>query len=277
MIELTDPQSPDGVSDWIELQASVTQENIQRGRVSAAIRGALGTEPSDDFIAEVWLEIAARDANYNPSLFTFDEFGVAPLASSEFKKDVYQLCLILSLYGAFDQTGTVQDLFERVTNEALRVSLRADSMVFGYRGRGIGEGVRGLATVVNEKFVEEPARRFKDRGLDVVSWIPFSDTRTGKIVVLTQCAAGHNWKGKVAVPIRAWEQYIHWAVRPTMAFSVPCIISDREWHDQSSDKGMLIDRVRLMNSMPERPHDGVLEDEVNTWVGNWLGENNTDE
>lgn len=99
MIELTDPQSPDGVSDWIELQASVTQENIQRGRVSAAIRGALGTEPSDDFIAEVWLEIAARDANYNPSLFTFDEFGVAPLASSEFKKDVYQLCLILSLRG----------------------------------------------------------------------------------------------------------------------------------------------------------------------------------
>ena len=150
-------------------------------------------------------------------------------------------------------------------------------MVFGYRGRGIGEGVRDLATTVNEKFIEEPARRFKDRGLDVVSWIPFPDTRTGKIVVLTQCAAGHNWKGKVAVSIRAWEQYIHWAVRPTMAFSVPCIISDREWHDQSSDKGMLVDRIRLMNAMPESPHDGTLENDIHTWVTDWLGENNTDE
>ena len=60
MIELPDPQSPEGVSDWIELYASLSQERVQRGLVSAAIRGALGTEPSDDFIAEVWLETATR-------------------------------------------------------------------------------------------------------------------------------------------------------------------------------------------------------------------------
>ncbi len=62
-----------------------------------------------------------------------------------------------------------------------------------------------------------------------------------------------------------------------MAFSVPCIISDREWHDQSSDKGMLLDRVRLMNAIPERLCDGTLEYEVHTWVDNWLMENNTDD
>ncbi len=100
-----------------------------------------------------------RDVNYNPSLFTFDEFGVAPMAMSEFKTDVYRICLILSLFGALDPTRTVQDLFERITNEVLQTSLSANSMVFGYRGRGIGEGVRELATVLNEKFVEEPARK----------------------------------------------------------------------------------------------------------------------
>ena len=40
---------------------------------------------------------------------------------------------------------------------------------------------------------------------------------------------------------------------------------------------MLLDRVRLMNAIPERPHDGTLEYEVHTWVDNWLMENNTDD
>ena len=196
---------------------------------------------------------------------------------SGFKTDVYRICLILSLFGASDKTRTVQDLFERITNEALRVSFSANSMVFGYRGRGIGENTRDLANTVKEKFVKEPARRFKDRGVDVVSWVQFADQRTGKFVVLTQCAAGHNWKGKVAVPLRAWEQYIHWAVRPTTAFSVPCIISDREWHDQSSEKGMLIDRVRLLNAVPDRPNDINLETDITEWLEIWLPENIIDE
>ena len=54
-----------------------------------------------------------------------------------------------------------------------------------------------------------------------------------------QCAAGHNWRDKLPVPVDAWLQYIHWACNPLKAFAVPCVVDEKDWHEMSKDKGIL--------------------------------------
>lgn len=130
--------------------------------------------------------------------------------------------------------------------------------------------VRGLAGTLNERFVEEPHSRFNDRGVDVVGWIPFADKRSSQVVILTQCAAGHNWKNKLSVPWEAWCQYIHWGYNPLIAFSVPCIITERDWHESSTDKGLLFDRARIVNLLPKRVPDKKLEKDLVSWVNEEL-------
>lgn len=273
MIELADPKSAERVADWVELQVSLSDTSVQTGLVSAAVRAASGDEAGDAFLASVWLQLERRAALYQPCPFTLEENVAHPQAISELKARVYRLCLILSLYGAVDKTRTPQDLFERITSEALRANFNAESMVFGYRGRGIGETTEELATTVGEIFASEPATRFKDRGLDVVTWKHFPDRRSGKLIVLTQCAAGHDWKDKAPVPVRGWEQYIHWAIRPTIGYAISCVVPKKYWHDKSTDKGMLLDRVRLMNCTQDTFADTTLSNDIDQWLGEWINEN----
>ncbi len=76
-------------------------------------------------------------------------------------------------------------LFERLTSEAMSCYLTGQAVVFGWpsnphydrikRELQIKRKVRNLSEILGEIFVEEPRGTFKDRGLDVVGWMPFSD------------------------------------------------------------------------------------------------------
>jgi hypothetical protein len=162
--------------------------------------------------------------------------------------------------------------------------LPARALVFGWpqttgRRRTPGEStllgrlIRDFAREAHERFDKQPSSRFKDRGVDVICWVPFPDGRSCQIVLLLQCAAGHNWADKHSVPLGAWIQYIHWACDPVIGFAVPCVIADGIWHDTSRDKGILLDRVRIVNSVADGVPDAGLVAELNAWVNAQLMSN----
>ena len=70
-----------------------------------------------------------------------------------------------------------------------------------------------------------------------------------------QCYAGQDWKGKLPVPLESWYQYIHWAFNPVRGFAVPRVLPERDWHEASTDKGLLFDRPRIINLLSRDTYD----------------------
>jgi hypothetical protein len=81
-----------------------------------------------------------------------------------------------------------------------------------------------------------------------------------------QSTVEQHWKDKLPVPLDAWCQYIHWGCSPVRAFAVPCIVTDHEWHDTSVDKGILFDRVRIVNALSDGIQDSGFKQELGAWV-----------
>lgn len=267
MIELPDPNSSEAIADWVELQLTLGNELMSRDEVSAAIEATSGSEPSDVLLSDVWRELERRQQLYNSLLFEVKGFGIESLSASGQAITIasYQTCLFLSLFGVQDRKSP--ELFERLTCCAVEHYLIGKAKVWGWRGGiPIAQRMEQLALDLNEHFSEPPPAHFKDRGVDVVGWKPFLDSRSGQLVVLTQCAAGHNWRDKVPVPVERWSQHIHWASRPSRAFAVPCVVTPMDWREKSPDLGLFFDRARLVNLIDETCNDADLERDLQEWI-----------
>ena len=281
MLSLPDPTSHSLVADWVELAASVDDMPISRSVVARAVEASAGKAPDESFISDVWSDLRSRHRLYNPARFTIDDATVTPVNNPRSRAE-YLTCLLLSLYGVHDNAPA--KLFERLTCAAVTKLLPARALVFGWpcaKGRGkrpgeqtlLGRLIRDFAREAHERYVEQPSSRYKDRGVDVICWVPFPDGRSSQIVLLLQCAAGHNWANKHSVPLGAWIQYIHWACDPVIGFSVPCVIADGIWHDTARDKGILLDRIRIVNSVADGVSDTSLAAGLNAWANAQLKSN----
>jgi hypothetical protein len=279
MISIPDPNSVTRVADWVELSISVANSSLSRTALTSALEMSGGNEPSETLIASVWHELERRQHLYSRPLYRVEDRTVE--RETDEQPPEYLACLLLSLYGVQGDTQLPPKLFERLTCEAVRYYLSGLATVFGWpfdpedresveeeqQELQIKRKIRRLAEDLGERFVEAPLSPFKkDRGIDIVGWIPFREKRSGQVVVLLQCAAGHNWVIKRPVPLDAWREYIHWGCCPIIAFSIPCIISERDWHDTSKDNGILFDRVRIVNLLSEGIRDQALNQDLSTWV-----------
>jgi hypothetical protein len=270
LINIPDQTSFTGVADWVGLSISVANNSLSKAAVASALEISGGTEPPETFIASVWRELERRQHLYARSLYCVEDHTVRPATDEQLPE--YLTCLLLSLFGVQGEIQPPTKLFERLTCEAVRSYLSGHAVVFGwpFDPEDIDEGqpelqikqkIRKLAENLCERFIEAPCSPFKkDRGIDVVGWIPipFRERRSGQVVILLQCAAGHNWKIKRPVP--------HWGCSPIIAFALPCIISERDWHDTSKDNGILFDRVRIVNLLSEGIQDQTLSQDLSSWV-----------
>jgi len=275
MIEIPDPDSITEVADWVELRISVSNDSLSKAAVASAIEGASGEEPSEGFIISVWRELEKRQRLYSRSFFRVEDRLIEP--ETDCQPPEYLACLLLSLYGGQGRAHRPAKLFERLTHEALSCYLSGQAVVFGWPSdpedspdeeeeSRIKRKIRRVAEDLGERFCEAPPAKFKDRGLDVVGCIPFTDKRSSQIVILMQSTVDQNWKDKLPVPIDAWCQYIHWGCGPVKAFAVPCIVNGYEWHEESVDKGILFDRVRIVNLLSDGVQDMAFGQELSAWV-----------
>ena len=281
MIQLPDPDSVRRVADWIELSVSVNRYRLSKAEVGSAIESVSGREPGESFISDVWRELLYRHRLYRQPTFDVGERTVEPRPEVEPPIE-YLACLILSLFGVRGVTRDPGKLFERITSKAVQGYLSGNAVVFGWPAppdpepgneeSQIKRKIRQVAQDLGERFVESPPSRFKDRGVDVIGWIPFREGRSSQLVLLLQCYAGQDWKGKLPVSLESWYQYIHWSFNPIRGFAVPRILSERDWHEESTEKGLLFDRARIINLIPDHVYARTLSAELNTWVQEQLAE-----
>lgn len=281
MIEIQNPRSETDVADWIELTISLTEKPLSKTYIAKALEQVGAEEVQEAFIAGVWRELSYRQKLYSPALFSVEARTIEP--SPEVRARIeYRACLLLSLFGLPENAQLPSKLFERLTSKAMECYLSGSTAVFGWpfdltdtpddKESQIKRKIKSLSSAMCEKFCEAPPPSFKDRGLDVAGWIPFGESRSGQVVILLQCAAGHNWRDKRAVPIHNWNQYITWACDPVRAYAVPCVVTERDWHEQSREKGILFDRIRILNLLSDGLTDETLLGELDTWVQDQLAD-----
>jgi hypothetical protein len=277
MLTLDDAEASELVADWLELELSLGEASFSKSKVSSIIRDASGIEPSEAFVSDVWRHMRARAALYTSQFFEVNGDVVVRRNDVVEGRLEYEVCLFFSLYGASSQTGSDPKLFERMSAEAIGRHIDGPVFVFGWPvlpdvQTAIAARVKQVSELLRERFVEAPATRYKDRGVDIISWKPFAEPthatrRSGQLVMLSQCAAGHDWRKKTReLPMASWTQYIHWATDPIPGFAVPCVIGADVWHDVAREvEGLVFDRVRLMSHLPQGVQGVGLKAALETW------------
>jgi hypothetical protein len=269
MIGIIDYSSAESVADWVELVILTEGISISRTQLASEYEASSGSEPPEEFISDVWCELSYRQRMFEHAPFSVEDSTIDPSPVLSVRPE-YLACVLLSVYGVPSSAQYITDLFEQVTRSALEVYTAGQAIVVGWHGvdgeQAIADRIKKIANTIGERFCEPPQRKYKDRGVDVAGWRPFNDSRSGKVVLLVQCAAGRHWKDKLPVPLDAWCEYIHWACRPISGFAVPCVVGRGDWHDYSKDKGLLLDRVRIANLLYDRKIDNTLFVGVAKWV-----------
>jgi hypothetical protein len=278
MIKIPNPGSSTVVADWVELYVATTGNTVSKAKLSNLLESSSGEEPREYFIGDVWRELANRQKLYKTAPFTIDKLAIEPMENQN-PEVTYITCLLIALYGPVNSSGNIAKLFERLSCLAIKEYLKGEGIVFGWpvepgEETSIRERIIGVASRLNERYVESPRETYKDRGVDVVAWKPFSERRPSQAVVLLQCAAGADWRSKTMdLPLDSWGQYIHWSNNPIKAFAVPCVISERDWHDVSKEGGILFDRIRIVNLIGELiSKDKCLEQDIVAFIKNQLVE-----
>ena len=278
MIRIPDPSSLTVVADWIELYVATTGEMVSKAKLSSLLESSSGEEPRESFISDVWRELTSRKKLYKSAPFSIDRLAIEPTEDQN-PETTYIACLLIALYGPIDSSVNVAKLFERLSCLAIKQYLSGEGIVFGWpvdadEETSIRERVIKVASRLNERYAEPPREKYKDRGVDVIAWKPFSEPRNSQVVVLLQCASGKDWRSKTRdLPLRSWEQYIHWSNNPIKAFAVPCVISSYDWHDVSKEAGILFDRIRITNLIDEiGSKDKLLAKDIAGFIKNRLKE-----
>jgi hypothetical protein len=275
MFPIENAESISDVADWVELEIATSQRSMSRARLQSIGNGAAGMEFEEAFVAGVWDELTRRAGRYQRAYYRFIDSSIEPIDDGQ-PKFAYLFCLVLSLYGVPAAHRAAPKLLERMCGEALRRYLSGRKIIFGWPllpelPAAIGERVKYVADELGERYVESPAGRYKDRGVDVIAWSPFTEPRSNKIVILAQCAAGGNWRSKTReLPLESWKEYIHWAGPVSTAFGLPCVVPDDLWHDVSKEAGLVLDRIRLLNLLPHGALDAGLVTDLTDWTNGAL-------
>jgi hypothetical protein len=166
-------------------------------------------------------------------------------------------------------------LLEEISAAVLRCYLgdRAQSVVFGTAiGGTFRDKVDALCKDLGEGgFFEAldpgPVNANDDR-LDSVAWIPFTDTRAGKLIVFCQCKTGSSWKEHTTqlqpdAFIKRWMRHRTFLVVPVRAFCVSESTCPTDWGGLVSYAGLLFDRLRLVDFLV-RIEPNLLE-RIRTW------------
>jgi len=159
-----------------------------------------------------------------------------------------------------DSTEDMEILFERISEAALS-NLWGESgraIRFGWpsdvgRPQGFNEAVIWLAEQIGIKPGSgfRPPRR-KDGGVDVVAWRPFRDGKGGVPLILVQCTIQSDILPKATdVDSRVWASWLVLDFDPITALAVPQTIASGTLWDQLALRGMVLDRLRLSELVPD--------------------------
>lgn len=158
-----------------------------------------------EYIEERKLLIYKKDYPFE----TFSEKGIKLIGTNILteQQKLYLYLLIASSLNSFMKLNKEITLeFETLSEIALKAYLPPNAKVFGfgsntkYKGNAqtkIKQLAKDINLGINERIINQiPSKNTKEKGLDIVGWLPFEDNNPNTIIILGQSACGKDWFGK---------------------------------------------------------------------------------
>ena len=246
--------------EWLELNILRTGEGMSKALISQLAEGIEEQE------IDSWLnELENRASLYFKPNYKIVKNKLMPIFTWK-EIPEYYLCVYYSYNGADDNSGGTK-LFEKISAQSLKNFIGGDVYTLGFpAGKGLNTHLDEVVDLCFEKRGVIADGSYKDDGVDVVGFKLFKDMRSANLYILLQCAAGIHWKMKKTIELNRWTQYIYW-YRECIISSISTVdfVSQKQWEKQASSFGMLIDRVRIYNSL----YSVVTNEDLKTEIINW--------
>jgi hypothetical protein len=193
------------------------------------------------------------------------------------RQKVYIFLLLasnLTIFNLFASELTTE--FETVSFEALKNFLPPKSIVkemgqnTQYLGNTISK-IKQLANEINIKIDEEAIKQIseranKEKGLDLIGWIPFDDGLPNLIMILCQCACGKEWYKKVSETSRYGHYFRFHCKKPIHTMFIPYSqINYQEtmfYQFTELTDTLLFDRKRILNQLDDTSFFNTLNSKL---------------
>jgi len=257
------------LADWLEIWALISSDgNSSRGDLEKALSTSSvfeskGRDAVEEVCLQVFSELEQRATAAGDAYpFTLDG---AVLTSKPNRDEFtgYIFCLFLSYFRwSTERNHEIPInpwlLFEELSCIAAMAFINGEGVSFGTSRAnsatakaGFKETIKNLCKKMGEgkDFKEQPVLNRQDDKVDLIVWKDFTDRRTSKLVMFGQCAAGDDWKTKVAElqPGPFWRQWMVDArVSPHLrSFYIPHRIAIDRWDFYARKADILFDRCRV--------------------------------
>ena len=152
--------------------------------------------------------------------------------------------------------------------EGIKNFIGGDVYTLGFpEGKGLNQYLDEFISYCFEIRGRMANGHYKDDGVDVIGFKLFGDGRSANLYILLQCAAGIHWRTKKEIKLSRWTQYIFWYPECIISsISTVDFVSQKDWEKQTSSFGMLIDRVRIYNTLYQTNVEESLRNEVLAWA-----------
>lgn len=247
--------------EWLELNILRKGEGMSKSLISSLADGA----PEEE--VDSWIrELERRNEMYSKKYYEIESNKIRPLIDW---RDIpeYYLCVYYSYHGAADTTNGTK-LFEKISAQALKNFIDGEVYSLGFpAGKGLNAYLDEFINYCFEKRGSHANGDYKDDGVDVIGFKLFQDKRSANVYILLQCAAGIHWRTKKKIEMNRWTNYILWYPECIISsISTVDYVSPNEWEKQNSSFGMLLDRIRIYNTLYKLDVEPELRQEVLEWA-----------
>ena len=267
MIDVPTNNSVCKLADWFELYICLNAVGVSKSDITNIIEDELGSV-SEDVVDGVVTEMERRERLYGGSVpFSVNGNNIETDENFDWRSfPEYVMCLIYSIRGVITpDTGT--KLFEQLSDEALKKYINGETMLLGFpSGRSFDSKLVALASQSNEHYASRPGPHDKDKGVDVIGWIPHGDNRSSQVVILMQSGAGKRWLDKERIMTDLWSRLMWWASPALPALAVPEIIEEGKWKKTTDKFYLVLDRARLIRHIAAIASPNIqLKQDILVW------------
>jgi len=283
MLEFADI-SKINAADWLELNFIISNIKILSKEVLTSNIDDYYEEKQEenvdvefeDLMNNMYNEITNRKRILTDKYFLNNSIDTIDLNINIRNNEIYKFMLFLSTHNIYGSTklkgkklSQAAMLFEEVITDILE-QFSGNAKRIGHPRRNMPTNLKNSINVLCE-YMNEPFNSFddlpkysKDADVDIISWKPY-DCRPGQQILLVSCKCSPDWEEETIVPLDLWTSLINFRVHPHIGFAIPHVISDIEkWNSQSKIKGILFDRLRVLN-ITSKIKDVELNREIKEW------------
>ena len=260
MIDLSS-ESSDVISDWIESLAVVQKGRplpIQKIQEISENFASVSTNRIPFSFSQLKKRAEILGTKYP---FKVDDSYI--VTSQTIEDSVYIQLLFLTPKSGISTQGRIYNidvaskLFEDIAEQSLQTFFGANTQTlnFGFPSKSdrpaeFASAVKWLSEKTNIRLgnAYRPPRK-KDGGVDLFVWKSFPDKRPGIPIMLVQCTVKDDFINKIGdIDLKLWANWLSSDIEPLVALAVPGVVTKDEIWSEITTRGILLDRLRLVQS-----------------------------